>query len=218
MKVLENVTMVAVAGVRIPETIEALKISSKDIKFGAVKLFTHEEVKVEGVEVINIEELDYENYNRFIVFELYKHVDTEFILIIQDDGFIVNPDQWRDEFLLYDYIGAPFPIPNDNDNISYRDPFSNLIRVGNGGFSLRSKKILKLSSDLGLEWKSYYGYFNEDGFLSVHNRHLFVENGCKFAPLEVAKYFSHEANIPEISGIVPFGFHGKNNILKYKKR
>lgn len=31
----------------------------------------------------------------------------------------------------------------------------------------------------------------------------------KIAPLDVAKYFSHEADIEEIQGIIPFGFHGK---------
>jgi hypothetical protein len=28
-----------------------------------------------------------------------------------------------------------------------------------------------------------------------------------FAPLDMAKYFSHEAMIPEIKGIKPFAFH-----------
>jgi hypothetical protein len=62
---------------------------------------------------------------------------------------------------------------------------------------------------LGLEWKSYFGYFNEDGFFTCHNRHLFEKEGCVFAPLDVAKYFSHERQIPETEGIVPFGFHRK---------
>ena len=29
----------------------------------------------------------------------------------------------------------------------------------------------------------------------------------RIAPLEVAKYFSHETMIPEIQGITPFAFH-----------
>jgi hypothetical protein len=48
---------------------------------------------------------------------------------------------------------------------------------------------------------------NEDGNICVHNRHIFEENGCKIAPLEVAKYFSYESPISENQGILPFGFH-----------
>ena len=151
--------------------------------------------------------MDYEEYSRFIVYDLHKHIDTEFALIIQHDGFVTSPDKWNDTFMNYDYIGAPWPLPTDG--FSYRDAFGNLIRVGNGGFSLRSKKLLSLPTKLNLEWKSYFGFFNEDGFFTCHNRHLFENEGCVFAPLEVAKYFSHENKIPEIEGITPFGFHRK---------
>jgi hypothetical protein len=30
----------------------------------------------------------------------------------------------------------------------------------------------------------------------------------KFADIDVAKYFSHETQLPEIVGIAPFAFHG----------
>jgi len=105
----------------------------------------------------------------------------------------------------------PFPIPQPNDNISYRDPFGNLIRVGNGGFSLRSKKLLSLPTELNLEWKPYFGFHNEDGFFAVHNRHLLEDNGCKFAPVELAAEFSIEHNTAETLGVKSFGFHGKHN-------
>jgi len=206
---LSNVTLVSVASVRVDKTIKALKYSSKDIIFGGIKLITHESVTEPGITVINVDKMDYEQYNKFIVFELYKHIDTDYALIIQDDGFVVNANEWKPEFLNYDYIGAPWPLPYDD--FSYRDAFNNLIRVGNGGFSLRSKKILSLADKLKLEWKSYFGYYNEDGFFTCHNRHIYEQNGCVFAPLDVAKYFSHEIQIPETEGIIPFGFHGKGN-------
>jgi hypothetical protein len=206
---LSNVTLVSVASVRVDKTIKALKYSSKDITFGGIKLITHESVTEPGITVINVDKMDYEQYNKFIVFELYKHIDTDYALIIQDDGFVVNANEWKPEFLNYDYIGAPWPLPYDD--FSYRDAFNNLIRVGNGGFSLRSKKILSLADKLKLEWKSYFGYYNEDGFFTCHNRHIYEQNGCIFAPLDVAKYFSHEIQIPETEGITPFGFHGKGN-------
>jgi hypothetical protein len=207
---LENVTLIAVACVRVERTLKALKYSKKNINFKSVKLLTNEEISDDEIEIIKINNLDYEQYNKFIVYDLYKYIDTTHALIIQDDGFVVNPEKWDDVFLNYDYIGAPWPLPNDS--FSYRDPFGNIIRVGNGGFSLRSKKILSLAKNLNLEWKSYFGFYNEDGFFTCHNRNLYEENGCKFAPIEIASLFSHEIQIPETQGIIPFGFHGKNNI------
>jgi hypothetical protein len=123
----------------------------------------------------------------------------------------VNPDKWNDIFLKYDYIGAPFPTPTITDNISYRDPFGNLCRVGNGGFSLRSKKLLELPTKLNLEWKPYFGYYNEDGFFAVHNKHIFEEHQCIYAPINIAAEFSIEYKIPENYDVTPFGFHGKHN-------
>jgi hypothetical protein len=70
---------------------------------------------------------------------------------------------------------------------------------------------LELPSKLNLEWKAYFGYYNEDGFFAVHNRHLLEENGCKFAPVEIASEFSIEYNTSETIGKISFGFHGKHN-------
>ena len=148
-----------------------------------------------------------DEYSYNMIYKLSDYIDTDHALIIQSDGFIINKNSWMEEFYNYDYIGAPFPLPNDN--FSYRDKMGNIFRVGNGGFSFRSKKLIDLANKLNLEWKPFHGFYNEDGFICAMNRHIYEENGCVFAPLEIAKYFSHESNIPEIIGIEPFGFHGK---------
>jgi len=183
----------------------------KGINFNEVILLTDKDVTPDGIKIVKINTLDYIGYSHFIVYELHKHINTEYALIIQEDGFVINPIKWSNEFLAFDYIGAPFPIPSSNDNISYRDPFGNLMRVGNGGFSLRSKKLLELPSKLNLEWKPYFGFYNEDGFFAVHNRHLLEENGCKFPNPEIAAKFSIEHHTPETEGVIPFGFHGKHS-------
>ncbi len=211
MLTLNNVTLVSVTSVNVDRTIKALRYSMKDISFGDVILLTDKNVSPEDIKTIKIEPLDYIGYSKFIVYELYKYINTDFVLIIQDDGFIINPNKWTDEFLKYDYIGAPFPIPSETDMISYRNPFGELMRVGNGGFSLRSKKLLSLASEIGLIWKSYFGYYNEDGFFAVHNKHIYEINGCVYAPIDIAAKFSHEKETPETKGIIPFGFHGKSN-------
>jgi len=207
---LPSVTLVSITSVKIEETIKSIDKSCYGINFGSVKLLTSEEVKSGSFEVIRIPKIDYEGYSKFVVYDLHKYIETEFALIVQHDGFVTSPDKWDPDFLKYDYIGAPFPLPEDE--FSYRDIVGNIVRVGNGGFSLRSKKLLSLPTKLDLEWKSYFGYHNEDGFFVCHNRHIFEKEGCIFAPLEVAKYFSHESQIPEIENIIPFGFHKKGYI------
>jgi hypothetical protein len=204
---LENITLIALTSIKLDKTIKALEYSSKDIKFGAIKLVS--DVKPDNLpdsikhefcpKMSNINE-----WNYAAIYELPKHVTTEFCILIHDDGFIVNADSWRPEFLDYDYIGAPWPLPNDN--FSYRAIDGELIRVGNS-VSLRSKKLLDLPNDLELEWKPFHGYYNEDGFIAVNYRHIYKEHGCKYAYIDVAKHFSHETMIPEISGILPFAFH-----------
>lgn len=212
---LDNVTLVSVTSVNVDRTIRALKYSTKGIKFAEVILFTDKDVSPTDIKVVKIEPLDYIGYSHYMVYELHKHISTDFVLIIQDDGFVINPKQWNPEFLNYDYIGAPFPIPHESDMISYRNPFGELMRVGNGGFSLRSKKLLSLPTELNLEWKSYFGFWNEDGFFAVHNRHLFELKGCSFPTPEVAAKFSQEKQTPETVGITPFGFHGKGSPSYY---
>ncbi len=207
---LNNVTIISVACVRVDRALSAIKYSMKDIKFGACKLITNEDIKDDQVEIIKIDKLDYNDYNKFIVYELNKYVDTEFALLVQDDGFVLNANLWDNEFLKYDYIGAPWRLPMDD--FSYRDSFKNIVRVGNGGFSLRSKKLMELPDILNLEWKSYFGFYNEDGFICCHNRHLYEENGCKFAPVDVASKFSFEYQIEGgLNDELTFGFHGKHN-------
>ena len=53
------------------------------------------------------------------------------LLIYQEDSFLFHADSFND-YLTYDYIGAPW-IFTQNDNI---------LGVGNGGFSLRTKQIM----------------------------------------------------------------------------
>ena len=205
---LSNVTLVAMTSVKVDATIEALKWSSKDIKFASIKLIT--DVASNNVPSnILIEKIDkmrnIDEYSYSMIYKLGDYIDTPYAMVVQYDGFIVNPKAWRSEFFEYDYIGAPWSMPSDS--FSYRDKEGNIVRVGNGGVSLRSKKIIDLPNKLNLEWKPFHGYYNEDGFICTGNRHIYIENGINFADVEVAKYFSHEAMIPEIQGIEPFAFH-----------
>lgn len=205
---LDNVTLVSMSSVNMNGTINALRKSMNDINYKSVKLITNHNINLTDIEVCKIDEIHNINqYSYNMIYKLSDYVDTDFALIIQADGFVINPSAWMDEFLKYDYIGAPFPSPIDS--FSYRDINNKIFRVGNGGFSLRSKKLIDLPNKISLEWKPFHGFYNEDGFICAMNRHIYEENGCFFAPVDIAKYFSHESDIPENLDVSPFGFHGK---------
>ena len=214
---LPQITLVAVATLQVEETLQALVHSCKSIKFGKVKLLAnYTPFGLEQYPYIEFFRIDkfssVDDWCRFIIYNLNDYIDSEFALLVHADGFVVNPDAWRSEFLQYDYIGAPWPLPTDD--YSYRDIDGNIIRVGNS-VSLRSKRLIELPIKLNLPWEPFHGNYHEDGFICAKNRHLYEAQGMKFSPLEVAKYFSHERMIPEIQGIKPFVFHkwdGTNSI------
>ena len=142
-----------------------------------------------------------------MVYELGNHIYTEFALIVHADGFVVHPESWRDEFLAYDYIGSPWPLP-END-YAYRDGKGQIVRVGNS-VSIRSKRLMDFPGRAGLVWEKIEkaDEYNEDIFLCCKYRNEIEEAGMRFAPIEVAKYFGHEHMIPEIMDVdKPFLFH-----------
>lgn len=171
---------------------KALDASCEGIEWGAVKNI-----------IVPTNTID--EWNRAIVFDLGDYIDTEFALLIHPDGYVVNPDMWRPEFLDYDYVGAPWPLPTDD--FSYRDIHGKIQRVGNS-VAIRSKKLLMLPKQISMDWKPFHGFYNEDGYIAVNMRHLFEEHGCTFAPIGVAKYFGKEYDVPENQGIDrTFAFH-----------
>jgi hypothetical protein len=174
------------------------------INFGAVKFISHEvpdnlpnNIIWEDTKTV----LDYPGYNKYCIFNLYKHVNTEYCLITQHDSWVVNAHLWDDQFLNYDYIGAPWPDSPEH----FTDPRGIFQRVGNGGFSLRSKKLLEVPRSTKIIWN--IDYPNEDTTIGVSNRIEYENAACKFAPLDVAIKFSHEMDIPENKNIDSFGFH-----------
>lgn len=213
---LKNVTLICVSSVNFEQTLFAFKKSMEGINFGEVKLISDQdrpEFESNGIIVEKCPKIStIDDYSRYMIYELHKHVNTSHCITIQADGFIINPDKWDPLWLEYDYIGAPWEYSDG----AYIDPWNNHQRVGNGGFSLRSKKLLEVPLNayvhFDVNWGKFYKHMNanntaEDGCICVHNRHIYEVLGCKFAPVTVASRFSHEKPVPETKGIVPFGFH-----------
>lgn len=212
---LPNVTLFCISSDNVSGALFALQHSMKGINFGAVKLITHKDPGnlPDGIEFSECYEIkSIHDYNYYCIYNLSKHINTDYCLLVQPDGFVINPDKWDNDWFNYDYIGAPWRW----EDASFVTPFGEHIRVGNGGFSFRSKKLLDVPKrayiHFDVNWGDFYKHFgygstSEDGNICVHNRHIYEALGCKFAPVEVAARFSHERPISETEGITPFGFH-----------
>lgn len=178
---------------------EAIRKSCEGINFGAVKMIWDE--KCTSIDI----------WNYKMIYELPKYIFTSHAMIIHADGYVIRPELWNPDWLLTDFIGAPWPLPVDN--FSYLDEEGRLQRVGNS-VSLRSKKLMDLVATRPVEWfweqKTKYGNCNEDGFICTHNRKWLEREGCRFATLEEAIHFSKEWEIPENIGVPSFAFHSTN--------
>ena len=70
-----------------------------------IKFFTSKDINIP--EVVYIDPISsLEDYNRFVLKELDSFIATEYVLISQWDGYILDFSKWNDIFYRYDYIGA----------------------------------------------------------------------------------------------------------------
>ncbi|MBX9884326.1 MAG: hypothetical protein K2X68_05065 [Novosphingobium sp.] len=133
-------------------------------------------------------------YSHFVLHRLADWIETSHCLIVQWDGFIAAPDAWDPAFLACDYIGAPWP------------QFAGGHDVGNGGFSLRSRRLMLACREPG---------FHDDGsaedlVIARVNRVLLEDrHGIVFAERALASRFSRER---DGQGLRTFGFHGVFNL------
>lgn len=52
----------------------------------------------------------YLEYNLFVLYQLMYYIDTDYCLIVQNDGWVLNGQNWQDAYWEYDYIGAPLSL------------------------------------------------------------------------------------------------------------
>lgn len=204
-KKLPDVTLVMVATKGVSPSVVAFQYSQLGIEFGDTLFFSHyKPPMIESHQYRFVEAFDsVESWGQFILYDLYKYINTSHILLIHSDGFVINPDAWDDSYLNFDYIGSPFPKPKDD--FSYRTPSGKLVKVGNS-VSIRSKSLLEASSRLQLPWVPFYGFKHEDGFLTCQYRDLLEAEGYLFASYEIALCFGREYEY-EDANIDPFIFH-----------
>ncbi len=125
-------------------------------------------------------------YSEFMLRDLGRYFHGEHVLVIQWDSFILRGDLWQPEFLQYDYIGAPWP---------HRP-----VAVGNGGFSLRSRRLIEALQKIDISITHPEDYV----ICERHRDQLMSEYGIQFAPAALAARFAFECKTEDAT----FGFHG----------
>jgi hypothetical protein len=195
---LRPVTLCAATSVNVSATVFALQRCLEQVEFGECILFTDDPAPTHDsrIRVVPVETFPSgAAYSEFILANLADFITTDHCLIVQWDGFILDANQWDPAFLTFDYIGAPWPQFRDG-----RD-------VGNGGFSLRSRRLLEACGD-----PKFKRAHPEDLAICRLNRDLLEGTlGLRFADRATAQRFSVERIQPNGP---TFGFHGIFNMVR----
>lgn len=210
---LSTVTLFCADGYDAARCVPMMERMKSYANFGAVKLLTHHKIDYEHrVEIMPL--LSLLDYSIWMLKCAANYVDTPHMLVVQNDGFIINPSAWQPEWLQHDYIGPLFIQDHPYET-----------KVGSGGFSLRTKKLMQYVQKRTPEWCSsadtervqrQLGAY-EDGYICMRLRLELLNAGFKFAPpAEAAKFaqggYPHvcSANPQDRTYYVerPFGHHG----------
>ncbi|SAK81099.1 hypothetical protein AWB77_04034 [Caballeronia fortuita] len=237
-----NITVVSVTGLNDTRgAVNALELTRRQMR-GARALLLSPHVPdalPSGIRHREIDAMDYFGYSRFIMFDLWKFIDTPFTLIVQDDGWLLDIGNWSDEFFGYDYIGAPLATGQVETRhgatslsgfgwIEHLNKPDTIVRpVLNGGFSLRSRRLLRALIDhpeIGADYppasasnsepaqtERHATIANEDVQLSVVLRPRLEAVGLKFPPPELCARFAVEDVSPIHEGMNAMkllGLHG----------
>jgi len=200
---LPTVSLLCIDSVNAKGAVNVLDHCKNLCDFGAVKLLT--DIEIDYEHKVTIPKLNsLVAYSIFMLTKCKDYFDTDHVLIVQRDGFILNPDSWNPAWLEYDYI-APL--------------FMQVDKVGSGGFSLRSKKVMNRMAEITPEWdwtqgeadriQNIMGYY-EDGTICLSGQNF------KFAPLEQAAIFGQGGNPnPKYYIEKPFGFHRTQQYIDF---
>jgi hypothetical protein len=194
---LKDVTLCAADCIHPALAARALEASMDKVAFADAVLYCDVEVagrfRTETIAPIR----SGEDYSRFCLRELAKRIATPFALVVQWDGYVIDPAAWTSEFLRYDYIGAP---GFSSEAMRHR-PWV----VGNGGFSLRSRRLLDAVATL----PRVEGIAEDRFICEVYRNVLEGEYAIRFAPEALADRFAFFQRDPRGP---TFGFHGFYNL------
>jgi hypothetical protein len=192
---LPQVTLCAVTSVNVAATLRALEVSAAQVDFAQIMLLTDSPAWAvdSAIRVVPIAPLrSSAAYSDFLLTKLVDYVDTTHCMIAQWDGHLLDASRWKPAFLDYDYIGASWPQFDDGHD------------VGNGGFSLRSRRLMDLCRAA-----PFVPAHPEDVAIARTNRDWLETQGMRFAPRDLADAFATERSGDLATS---FGYHGAFNM------
>jgi hypothetical protein len=207
---LSNIALCCIDDVDTDRAIKVLNHCSNLCFFESINLFTSKKVSLPfGVSVHQTQPLEsVEDVDNFIAQSLFKfieHSKCSHVLLVQHDGFILNPHAWTNEFLCYDVIGAPA------EEAGAPPTTEGVVRFFNSGFALFSKKLLQAFSEI-VESENIKSVSPLDGTTSglvqpngINFREKFTELGFHYPSGELASQFSVEYSEHKGS----FGYHSR---------
>lgn len=205
----KSVGLVCLDTIYYPKTVYAIKKTLENIDIDKIYWISDKylpelgefNLPVKHIFIPSIKNYVFEYNNIYINLLPYLLEEEDFYLNIHADGFAVNKSSWDNRFLDYDYIGAPWPFCSPGQ------------RVGNGGFSLRSKKLYESLKyiDTSLKMQYIHGAFGEDVIICRNLDTILKEQfNINFCGEELACKFSMElpGTLYDYWIGKSFGFHG----------
>jgi hypothetical protein len=203
---LPTVTLMCIDCVDVTRAIAVVEHCKTLCDFGAVKVLTSLSTDYDHIKIMPLNSLV--QYSIFMLTECSKYIDTDHVLIVQRDGWILNTNAWENTWLQYDYLA---PVFNQYDI------------VGSGGFSLRSKRLMDTLIEWMPKWdgtpegadeiQSQVGYY-EDGVIAFSEE---LRKKYNYAPIDVANKFAQGGNMNTDNYYeFPFGFHGSARVINHE--
>ena len=194
---LPTVQLTIIDCLEVEKSLKVLEKCQEKIDFGAVKFLSN--IPNDSPYWVEIKPLkSLVAYSIFMLTKFHEYIDLPMVQIVQRDGFIINAESWNDDWLGVDFLGGLY---------------MQMDRVGSGGFSLRSKKIMRDVSKTLPDWDWSQEHaeeiqkrlsFYEDGELSLT---AFAKN-YKIATNEQGAAYSQAGNRnPKYFRKRPYGFH-----------
>lgn len=200
MRCLPDVTLCCVDTLNHALALRALARCMQHVRFAQCLFITadlpNEAILPADLDIIPIAPLHSRRaYSEFMLKRLGAHVATSHVLVVQWDGYVVNPDAWSPDFLACDYLGATWFWHHDG------------LTIGNGGFSLRSRRLLAALEDPRVQVEDA----EDEAIGRTCRRMLERDHAIRFGDEALADRFSFEAAYPVGR---PFGFHGLFNLWR----
>ncbi len=200
MLTLPNVTLVTVETLCHELAKRTIEDCLSKVQFAEVIVYTDREDKLDiaGARTIKVPNWpSKDDYMQFFQFKSCDTVTTSHVLFLEWDAGICDVSMWRDEFLQYDYLGAPWWYTDGSPN------------VGNGGFSLRTTRLQRFMKDN----QKKYPVGNDNQMCRDCGAEIIREGRFNWAPVDVANDFAFEGfdrlGLP--NNLKHFGYHSVIN-------